>query len=158
MYIQQVIEAFFYPPMSQWWFDSDAENWFPILPATVTQRSGKLVSLDFCDIWTYAPLSSLICLMKLPPLPMIIPAVLFGTKIFTWKESNWETCFKNVVICLRKWLGMTQKTDDAQCKTTQECSETCDEDEDGNSQSELASRLRVRYMYQDKCLPDTNAI
>lgn len=56
---------------------------FSLSPIIVMQRSCSVISFGFCDICTYEPLSSLICLMYAPALPMIMPAVEFGTRIFT---------------------------------------------------------------------------
>ena len=67
-------------------YDNEMEwnDMIPVIsPATVTHLSGRLVSLDFCEICTYAPLSSFICLIKFPAFPIIIPAVLLGTRILT---------------------------------------------------------------------------
>lgn len=54
----------------------------------MTQRSGRLTSFAFCEIWTNEPDFSLIFFIKSPALPIIIPAVLLGTNIFTCKAKK----------------------------------------------------------------------
>lgn len=58
------------------------------LPVITMQRSNNLIPLGLWETWMKALLSSLILSIKFPNFPMIMPAVLSGTKILTFSNKS----------------------------------------------------------------------